>query len=398
MRRILFVDDEPKILEGLQRMLRSQRREWQMEFASGGPAALAACESSPFDVVVTDMRMPGMDGAMLLAEVQERYPATVRIVLSGHTEREAASRAVRVAHQFLMKPCSTEILKSVIDRACGLRDLLMDETLRSVVGQIDSLPAVPSLYAELTEVLTDPDASPEEVTRVLARDMSMSAKLLQLVNSSFFGVSREVSSLETAVGLLGNQMVRQLTLSAEALQSFGAHGVLEPFVERLHRHSSAVADLAARIVPERQLAQDAYVSGMLHDIGKLVLADRLPDRFLEVTAEAEREGLPVHVVEKRALGVTHAEIGAYLLGLWNLPFSIMAAAAFHHRPGDGESGRFDALAAVHVADALVHEIGGGDSEVSDSGTLIDEEYLASLGVLDQLPGWRALAEQTLREA
>lgn len=397
MRRILFVDDEPKILEGLQRMLRSQRREWQMEFASGGPAALEACESSPFDVVVTDMRMPGMDGATLLAEVQERYPATVRIVLSGHTEREAAARAVRVAHQFLMKPCSTEILKSVIDRACGLRDLLMDDTLRSVVGQIDSLPAVPSLYAELTEVLADPDASPEDVTRVLARDMSMSAKLLQLVNSSFFGVSREVSSLETAVGLLGNQMVRQLTLSAEALQSFGAHGVLQPFVERLHQHSSAVAALAARIVPERQLAQDAYVSGMLHDIGKLVLADRLPDRFLEVTAEAEREGLPVHVVEKRVLGVTHAEIGAYLLGLWNLPFSIMAAAAFHHRPVDGENGRFDALAAVHVADALVHEV-GGDPAASGSGTLLDEGYLASLGVLDRLPEWRALAEQILRAA
>lgn len=395
MRRILFVDDEPRILEGLQRMLRSQRREWEMVFATGGSAALTEVESSTFDVIVTDMRMPGMDGASLLSHVQERSPATVRMVLSGQMDPEAAARAVQFAHQFLAKPCSAEVLKPTIERACQLRDLLQDERVLNTVGQVDALPAVPRIYAALVEMLTRSDASPEEVAKVLEQDVGMSAKVLQLVNSSFFGVSRHVSNLRVAVSLLGTNMIQSLVLSTEAFRGFRGDGDLDGFsVDALHHHSLAVANLAIRLLDDRSLAENAYVAGMLHDVGKLVLADHLPAEFKRANAAAREQRVPLHEVEPEFLGVTHAEIGAYLLGLWNLPFPIVEAVAHHHAPGRVSHGSFDLLAAVHVANALVHEtndVPGSD----DAFACLDEDYLEALGVIEQLPLWRALAQEQL---
>lgn len=394
MRRILFVDDEPRILEGLQRMLRSQRRMWNMSFASGGQAALAELEASRFDVIVTDMRMPGIDGATLLTRVQEQSPETVRIVLSGQMDPDAAARAVRVAHQFLSKPCSAEVLQEVVERACNLRDLLNDERIRRTVGQVDALPAVPRLYTALVETLARPDATADEVAGVLEQDVAMAAKILHLVNSSFFGLSRHVTHLRTAVSLLGTNMIKSLVLSTEAFRAFEGSSAPGGFsVDALHRHSLSVANLAMRLLEDRKLAEDVYVAGMLHDVGKLVLADRLPEEFRQVVTTARERGLPAEVVEQELLGVTHGEIGAYLLGLWNLPYPIVEAVAYHHAPRRVGHDTFDLLTAVHVADALAHEAEPNGVGAGVTHGCVDEAHLQAIGVLDRLPTWREIARE-----
>src|SRR5690606_34045961 len=126
VRRILFVDDEPHVLDGLRDLLHKRLREWEMSFALGGQEALTLLETRPFDVVISDMRMPGIDGVTLLRLVKERYPAIARIVLSGQAERDAVVNALPVAHQFLSKPCDVEVLYAVVERACGLQGLLQD--------------------------------------------------------------------------------------------------------------------------------------------------------------------------------------------------------------------------------------------------------------------------------
>ncbi|MBV9849174.1 MAG: response regulator [Armatimonadetes bacterium] len=120
MIRVLFVDDESHILSGLQRMLRPLRHEWAMTFAEGGPAALDALAGAEFDVIVTDMRMPGMSGAQLLAEVRRRHPRVARIVLSGQSDREHLQQLAQTPHEYLSKPCDTELLKETVRRLCGL--------------------------------------------------------------------------------------------------------------------------------------------------------------------------------------------------------------------------------------------------------------------------------------
>jgi DNA-binding NtrC family response regulator len=202
-KRILFVDDEPNVLAGLRRSLYSMREEWLMEFAASGPDALAAMERQVFDVVVTDMRMPGMDGAQLLNEVRERFPQTVRMVLSGQCDREAILNSVGPTHQYLSKPCDAEQLRSKIGQAFALRDLLENPVVQKVVSQLKDIPSLPALYQQILEELRSRDPSPAKVGKLIAKDMGMTAKTLQLVNSAFFGLRCHVSNPVQAANLLG---------------------------------------------------------------------------------------------------------------------------------------------------------------------------------------------------
>src|SRR5271157_5517649 len=244
MRRVLFVDDEPRFYEGLQRLLRPQRHEWEMAFAPSGHAALALMEASPFDVIVSDMRMPGMDGAALLCRVRELYPQVVRIVLSGHTELSAALQVVPVAHQFLAKPCDAEMLRVAIERACHLKALLSDDSIRRTVTALGDLPSVPRTYEALMQAVGDPDVTLLKVARIIEQDVGISAKVLQLVNSAFFGISHSMTNIQSAVSYLGINTLKSLVLSVEIFRAFKPQRDLKGFsLERLQRHALLTAQI-----------------------------------------------------------------------------------------------------------------------------------------------------------
>ncbi|HZR99600.1 MAG TPA: response regulator [Chloroflexota bacterium] len=398
MKRILFVDDEPQMLSGLQRLLRPQRHEWDMTFAAGGEQALVALAETPCDVIVTDMRMPGMDGVTLLEQVKTQWPQMVRIVLSGYTELEATLRTVPVAHQFLTKPCDPDRLKEVVERACALQSLLGGDALRATIAQMGDLPSQPGVYLALAEALADPATSMADVARLVEQDIAMSAKCLQLVNSAFFGLGRRVTSVQQAVSYLGTDMLKALVFTVEVFHAFQPAGAAGGFdLEALQRHSLLVARLATKLLAGRQPADDAFVAGMLHDVGKLVLVTRLPEQAAAIAAGAAQTGRPWHVMEEEVLGVTHAEIGAYLLGLWGLPQQTVEALAYHHTPARLPRNEFDVLAAVYVADVLIDEqtVAQGLGAAELSGPL-DEEFLGALGVAEQVPAWRALAAELIQ--
>lgn len=395
MRRILFVDDEPRILDGLQRMLRSQRREWDMRFAIGPQAALAELAAAPFDVVVTDMRMPGMDGAALLAEVKQLYPATIRLILSGYSDPEAAARATQVAHQFLSKPCSADMLREAVQRAGNLKDEASSDEVGAVVGGIDSLPPLPDVYQRISQMLSAPDPSIRSIVEVLEQDVGISAKLLQLVNSSFFGNGRRVATVRGAVDLLGIQMVQNLVLSTEVFRTFRIRGEIKGFsADDLSTHSLRVAALARQMGTGRETAETAHSIGLLHDIGKLVLIDRIPDRYEAAIRTAVETGAPLHAVERDELGVTHAEVGGYLLGLWNLPEVIVRAVADHHCPEE-VTDSLEPRDLVRVANALVHEADNAALPNRPTNVLGDLSVLENPEIRERLPAWRSLlSDQT----
>jgi HD-like signal output (HDOD) protein len=393
MRRVLFVDDELRILDGLRRMLRAQRFEWDMAFATGGEAALSLLEASPFDVVISDMRMPGMDGAKLLGQVRERYPHVVRIVLSGHTELATALRAVPVAHQFLSKPCDAGTLRVAVERACHLKALLNDEAIRRQVGALRDLPSLPRVYDALTQALSDSDPSLQKLARIVEQDVGISAKILQLVNSAFFGIAHSVTNIEHAVIYLGINTLRSLVLSLEIFRVFAPRNPLPGFShEGLQTHARLTAHIATRLPVPRHLADIAMVAGMLHDVGKLILAWKFPERYRNLLAQAAAEHCPLYQVEEREYGFGHAEIGAYLLGLWGLPYILVEAVALHHAPARAPHQGFDAVSAVHAANLLAHEV---ESPPPESSTEIlpgnNQAALEALGAGEDLAAWRALA-------
>jgi HD-like signal output (HDOD) protein len=395
MRRVLFVDDEPKILEGLQRMLRSMRNEWEMEFAIGGPAALELLNAGSFDVIVTDMRMPAMDGAQLLAQVREFHPQIVRIVLSGHSDQEMILSSVGPAHQYLSKPCDAELLKETVRRACALRDLLTNETLTLLVSQMQSLPSLPSLYAEMMQQLESPDPSIKKIGAIISKDPGMTAKILQMVNSAFFGLRRHISNPADAAGLLGLDIVKALVLSIQIFSKFSVPRIPGFSLEELWEHNVAVGSLSKQIAKaekqNQQLVDDSFTAGLLHECGKLVLAARLPQEYGEMLALTSTEQISMMEAERRIFGATYPEVGAYLLGLWGLPDSIVEAVAFHRSPNQCPGDEFCPLAAVHVAD---HLLGESDSEGEKNGAAaeVDLVYLARLGLDDRMDSWKALRE------
>ena len=392
MKRILFVDDEPRVLEGLQNLLRKHRRKWEMVFAIGGEAALEHLRTEPFDVIVSDMRMPDIDGAHLLQYVKNHHSHMVRIILSGHMEMKTTLQAVPVAHQFLSKPCDAQELENVVERACNVQTLLNDDQLSKILGRIDHLPSSPRVHNALMRAFVEDRADTEQIVKLLQQDMAICAKLLQMVNSAFFRMARRITRIEDAVRYLGFNMVRDLVLTVEVFQSVPK---LHHFsMDTLQNHALRTATIARRMFTEPRLADDAFMAGLLHDIGRLIMASELPDQLDAALELAEREQLPLYVAETRVLGASHAEIGAYLLGLWGLPYPIIEATANHHQPQRVPQRGFEILAATYLANLLVQETTPPASQDHPYHEALDQAYLETLGVTPaQLAEWRALATQ-----
>lgn len=390
LNEILFVDDEPDILAGLRNVLRRHRGRWNMRFAAGGEAALRELDSSPCDVIVSDMRMPGMDGLTLLAHVRQRHPQTARIVLSGHADLTAVVRASSVGHQYLLKPCDSEALGAAIDRALGIQALLGSEELRKVVGGLGTLPSAPAVYTALTAALVDPDVDIRELAAIVTQDVGLAARVLQLVNSAYCGLAQRISSLESAITILGLGTVRHLALTVEVFTSFAGRGGAA--FEAVERHATLTARVARKLAPDRGASDAAFAAGLLHDAGKLVLMSRASAAYAKALELAARSGTSLVEAEKASLGATHAEIGAYLLGLWDLPHAIIEPVASHHEVERLGRGGYDTTAAVALANVLAHEAAqdAPRTKSADAGVL---EKVSSLG---DVARWRKAALEEAR--
>jgi putative nucleotidyltransferase with HDIG domain len=423
MRKILFVNDDHKETKGLKKMLQPMRQEWEMEFAVSGEEALNFMSKSSFDAVISDMHLRrrgisrGMDGAELLGLVRELYPETVRIILSEPLDKEMALKSVKSAHQFLMKPSSVEIIKYTIERTCNLRDLLRNETLIKTVTRIKDLPSLPSLYSMIVKEMQSPDTSPKKVGYIISQDVSMSAKILQLVNSSFFGLPRKITDPKQAAVYLGINTLKALILSVDVFSSFTEDAELQGFsLADMRKRSIMVGRLAQDIARaqtnDRKVAEEAMIAGMLHDIGKLILL-KVPRQYKKVMDFIEKSGCDQVEAEYTVMKTSHAEMGAYLLGLWGIPDIIVEAVAFHHNPSkllenifimqnesstedlgktkskgvnlkplsiEKQLSGFTILTAVHLADALLKQK-DCSSDIT-AHTSIDRLYLRTLNLTD----------------
>jgi HD-like signal output (HDOD) protein len=329
--RVLFVDDEPRVLRGLLRLLRDER--WELHTAQSAADALQMMAGGPYDVIVSDYRMPGMDGVTLLERVREEHPGTVRIVLTGDIDQGPALRSTAVAHQCLTKPCQPELIAAALDRAGRLRVMLARDDLRRLIGRLGSLPSSPSLWNELQQRLSDPDSSAADIAVIISADIAMTTKVLQLVNSSFMGLSRTVSSVAEAVAYLGVEMVRNLVVSVEIFRSFPLSDRLAMFsIDALSRHGQACSQLTLRMVRHHELRDHAAAAALLQDVGQLILASCEPALFSSLLDRSVTEHRSLHDVERDALGFTHADVGAYLLTLWGLPGPVIDAVSTHHHP------------------------------------------------------------------
>jgi HD-like signal output (HDOD) protein/ActR/RegA family two-component response regulator len=396
MTHILFVDDDPNVLDGLRDALRPRRREWRMTFVTGGEAAIDVLERETVDIVVSDLRMPGIDGATLLTKVAWMQPQAVRIVLSGQADPATIGRVAAVAHRILVKPSPIEEITRIIERSCVLLDVTGEVQLIRAAAGACALPSAPGTYLELVELLRRADATPTQVAAVVKRDIAISAKVLQLANSGYFGSDQAVSNVSDAVALLGLETIQAITLSSGAFQKLAPAGPIPGFsLEQVQHRALEVARVARRLSDDASATEDAFAAGLLLDIGLLVLASQEPEYLGDVLLAAEREGRPLHEIELDRKGITHAEIGAHLFALWGLPHAIVEAVAHHHRPLRSPLPAFDTVAVAHIADALVSDPEGGAADAASALARIDVAYVDRIGVTDRIAEWQQLATSEL---
>lgn len=376
-KRLLFVDDDPMVLAGIRRSLHGMRGDWQMEFVSCASAALQTLERETYDAVVSDMRMPGTDGADLLEQIKQRYPDIVRMILSGQSSREAVYRSLEPAHQFLSKPCDPKELIARLSQAFAMRDLLSNQSLKTIIAGMRSIPSLPTLYNELTTSLRSDSPSLKEIATIISKDVGMAAKILQLANSAFVGSSGRVSSLVQALSLIGTETVRTLVLSVHVFSQFDGNTRVAACLPSIWDHSVMVSSLAQRIAhaegASKTLAEESFTAGLLHDIGKVVLLAEVPSMYQEIF---ESSSGPTQLAERARLGCTHAEIGAYLMSIWGIPLPLVRAVAFHHNPSDSAETSFSSLTAVHASDAIARS------------AELDLKYLEILGLREREADWR----------
>jgi HD-like signal output (HDOD) protein len=349
-RRILFVDDDPQLLSGLSKALRKYRDRWTMVFAGSGEAALGEFRRARFDVVVSDMRMPVMDGAALLASIRAEDPSTIRMILSGFSDRTAIVRALPVAHQFFNKPCDLADLAAAIDRACELRALLSGDAMRAVADQLGTLPPAPVIYHELAAQLASSEICVTDIATVIEGDAELCARVLQLAGSSLFGAGGPIQSIAEAAAHVGIEMVVGLALASYAFALAGDRPPSDLAIAELQRHALQVARAARRLACSPEVAADAFIAGLVHDIGKIVIATAFPGAHAQIQRRLGETGHSPSEIERGVLGASHGEIGAYLLGRWGLP---LLDAVAHHNDAGAELTARPVLAALHAAHAAV---------------------------------------------
>lgn len=382
--RIMFVDDESNVLDGLRRMLRPKRKEWEMLFFNQPEDALKELEETVVDVVVSDMRMPSMDGAEFLRRVKEKQPNTVRIILSGQSDEDASARAVSVAHQFAAKPCDPTLLQELIGRVVSLNGQLKSKELKAMVGGLKRLPSTPKIYQELEQALANPEVPLDRIAQIIESDGALAAKVLQAVNSSFFGLRQTMSSVGQSVSYLGVNAIRSIVLSVGALGPLEAKAKRAGVSVEAERLAAVhVATVAKHIATTRTMQESAFTAGLLHRAGRLVLAVNLGKKYAKLLEQAAGDKNALEELEIEEVGVSSAKIGAYLLGLWGLPHIVVEAVALQAHPNIVPHSEFDVLAALHIAIGVSAE----------NDNAVDEDYVTQLGVADKIQEWRNMAEQ-----
>lgn len=394
MIRVLFVDDEPNVLNGLRRILRPLRDQWDMAFLSSGTEALQFADATPCDVIVSDMKMPGMDGAEFFSEIRERHPEAIRIALSGETDNHMIYRCVEHAHQYVAKPCDMDTLVLTVQRASKLRELMADDALQSLVSRLSTVPSMPQQYRQVVRELQAEIPSLQKIADVIEIDAGMATKIVQLVNSAFFGLARRVSSPAQAAVYLGLDVIKALVLSTGVFSQFAESRADEKLLERIWSRSLGVAGLARQIALEHSgeavVADHAYTGGLLLDIGKLIFAANLPEKFSLVEDQAASSGQAYVEIERQIIGHSHSAVGGYLAGLWGLPDPVVECIAFHREPGFCEPGLFPPVAAVHIAHVIVA------SDGQDTLEGLDREFVARLCLSERVARYQAAWQSSQR--
>jgi len=398
-KNILFVDDNENVISGIQRQLRPFRGHWRIFYVNSAKEALLLMAKQPIDLIVTDMMMPDMRGDDLLRKVSLLYPNIVRIILSGYADEVTLKSGLEVAHQYLSKPCSAETLREAILHIFNVLACVQNPCIIAEMGDPKLLPSLPKIYHQLSAAIADENISIAEIANILASDIMLSARLLQVVNSAYFGLNRNISSLVEAVNMIGLKNLNNLVLTVHVKNAFPIRNpAIESFMGYIWEDAKRVANLAKKIAISENQIEDrpdqAYVCGLLHNMGLLMLLSRGGDQLIRLLDQVKNTCIPVADLEKEIYGFTRSEAAAYILSLWKIPPRIIEGILLQHNPSVSEYDGVSALTAVHIASCLLKPTDmNGYQRLFEMK--MDSHYLQRINKLERLSDWQLLADELL---
>ncbi len=327
VRRVLVVEPDQQVAEGLRRSLRIFANAWELRFVEDAQAALAL--GSELDAMVCDAALPDIE--RFLFDWKARFPHVARTVMAGaHVTPEALSRLQALSHQLMRKPMAPVLLFDLVERTVAVMEAFTAPRLQTVVGQLGDLPPLPATYSKISQMSQDPDVSLDDVSEVVEKDVAMTAAVLRIINSAYFGLPRRVSSVREAVRYLGIVPLKNLVLTVEVFEGLATGKRAQTLQQEALLRAYAMRELLGRT----PLAEQAFIAGILADVGRLLLLSKLPIDAMAIDKRVEGGSLPWEVEVDR-LGCSVATIGAQLLERWNLPGSLVEAVALHHQPPRG---------------------------------------------------------------
>ena len=334
MNRLLFVDTSPQNIAAYSMLFVNNTKEWECRFADSIKTAFDELSYSNFDIVVTDVKMPVLNGVPLLETIAQMYPDIIRVVLIPSLSADYPKHLVKYAHRIIVRPDSYEKLETLVGRIFCLYKTIMHPQAIKFIDGLETIPSLPKVYGDLVAELESPSPSVKKAGALIAADIGMSASILKMVNSAYFGLSERITSPEFAVSLLGLDIVQGLVLTAHLFSAFSCAETKLLHLETIVDHCLITGFLAKEIAKHENLptsvVDSLHISGILHDIGQLIFASHSPKLYKQVIDIAIKEKRPLFEIERDLFGVIHAEIGAYLLGQWGLPEIVIELIAYHH--------------------------------------------------------------------
>lgn len=358
MKRILLIEPNRNMCEALKMGFRSIDRSWDVRFAATAVEALSINAENTCDLVATSSALAGeMSGLDLLTELKEVSPETIRFLIINESEEGTTRGLVDVPQQVLTRPLDLKNFVQQVERAFTLRSVIRNPAILQLLGKAESLPTLPRVFHRISEKLNDPNASLFDVAGIVEEDIVLSSKVLKLANSALFNLRMPAGTVAQAVSLLGSRTISSLVFSQGLGETFNGGDEINCFMEELNRHSLECAAMVTHILTtwnaDQKLIDKAFFCGIAHDLGKLVLAKYASEEWPQITAAIEAGDRSDSDIEREVVGISHAEIAAYLLAVWGFPNDQVFAVAFHHNPGKIRSRDLGILCALHLAENLL---------------------------------------------
>jgi len=402
-KKILIVEPEEFHLQSLYAGLSECAERWDFAFSGNAIEALTKLEVEKYDAVVTNIKLTGVDGAEFIHRNREILPNSVRIIMTTVKDKNILYQMTGCAHQFLLKPVKPLELIETLERAFYLRGILNDAHLMEIIRGMKSLPSAPQVYFELMQIIQSPVSSIIDIAEIIAKDQGLTVKIMQMVNSAFFGLPRKVENINLAVNLLGLETITNLTLMADVFQQYSDAILKEFSVDYLTQHSLNTALTAQSILKSEHAGEAAqtasYTAGLLHDVGKLVFIANMPQEYSQAVELSQAKKIPLFEAEREVMGADHQSVGAYLLNLWNFPDNITEMVACHHNPKLLSPDTFSPVTAIHIANYFEHMLNPVKEKIANNEVesyLLDVEYLKALGLGKKVRSYLEIYREIIR--